>query len=239
MLYRFELVDNHFYVFPLTNIWFFCKCLFTIFQNYFTYLAKFWFTWIYQTTWCCWSEILFMIFHCYKCIVFSNSLDMIVQVDVLCNLLCFQVNCFFQLRWCFLVSFHWIVIEETSNHATSTGHCIKMYCISINKCRQNLFQNCWRRYNNYTKSFRHKRYSEEATLSKYIWEIKKEYNEMPTLKCSIVKPVPSYSNILEKCLLCLHERPETVNFEDQDHLLNKRFELICKCWHANKYLLRI
>ena len=28
-------------------------------------------------------------------------------------------------------------------------------------------------------------------LSKYIWEIKKEYNEMPTLKCSIVNSVPS------------------------------------------------
>ena len=31
-----------------------------------------------------------------------------------------------------------------------------------------------------------KRYSKETTLSKYIWEIKKDYNEMPTLKWSIV-----------------------------------------------------
>ena len=41
-----------------------------------------------------------------------------------------------------------------------------------------------KRYNNHIKSFRHKRYSKETTLSKYIWEIKKEYNEMPTLKWS-------------------------------------------------------
>ena len=41
----------------------------------------------------------------------------------------------------------------------------------------------------------------------------------------------------KKCLLGLHEKHEIVNFEDQDHLLNKRSELISKCRHANKYLL--
>ena len=61
---------------------------------------------------------------------------------------------------------------------------------------------------------------------------------MPTLKWSVVKFVPPYSNISKKCLLCLHEKLEIVNFEDQDHLLNKRSELISKCRHANKYLLR-
>ena len=38
-----------------------------------------------------------------------------------------------------------------------------------------------KRYNNHTKSFRHKRYSKQTTLFKYIWDIKKKYNEMPTL----------------------------------------------------------
>ena len=56
-------------------------------------------------------------------------------------------------------------------------------------------------------------------LSEYIWEIKKEYNETLTLKWSIVKSIPSYSNISKKCLLCLHEKLEIVNFVDQDHLL--------------------
>ena len=94
-----------------------------------------------------------------------------------------------------------------------------------------------KRYKIHTESFRYKRYSKEATLSEYIWEIKKEYNEMPTLKWSTVKSVPSYSNISKKCL-CLHEKLEIVNFEDQDHLLNKRSELNSKCRHANKHLLR-
>ena len=94
------------------------------------------------------------------------------------------------------------------------------------------------RYNNHTKSFRHKRYSNDTTLSKYIWDTKEKYNEVPTLKWSIVKFVPAYSNISKKCLLCLHEKFEIVTFEDQENLLNKRSELISKCRHANKYLLR-
>ena len=38
-----------------------------------------------------------------------------------------------------------------------------------------------KRFNNHINSFRHKRYSKDTTLSKYIWETKKEYNEMSTL----------------------------------------------------------
>ena len=41
-----------------------------------------------------------------------------------------------------------------------------------------------------------------------------------------------------KYLLCLHGKLEIVNFEDQDHLSNKRSELISKGRDANKYLLR-
>ena len=61
---------------------------------------------------------------------------------------------------------------------------------------------------------------------------------MSTLKWSLVKSVPSYSNISKKCLLYLNEKLEIVNFKDLDHLLNKCSELISKCRHANKYLLR-
>ena len=39
-------------------------------------------------------------------------------------------------------------------------------------------------------------------------------------------------------LLCIQEKLEIVNFEDQDHLLNKRSELISKFRHGNKYFLR-
>ena len=60
---------------------------------------------------------------------------------------------------------------------------------------------------------------------------------MPTLNWSIVKSVLTHSNISKEFLLRLHEKLEIVNFEDQDHLLNKRSELVYICRHANKYLL--
>ena len=45
-------------------------------------------------------------------------------------------------------------------------------------------------------------------------------------------------NISKIILLSLHEKLEIVDFEDQDHLLNKPSELISKCRYANKcYLL--
>ena len=44
--------------------------------------------------------------------------------------------------------------------------------------------------------------------------------------------------VIFKYIICPHEKLEIATFEDQDHLLNKCFELISKCRHANKNLLR-
>ena len=66
---------------------------------------------------------------------------------------------------------------------------------------------------------------------------KDKYAEEPTLKWSIVKRVPSYSNITKRCRLCLQEKFEIIKYPRPDELLNKRSELISKCRHANKYLL--
>ena len=128
----------------------------------------------------------------------------------------------------------WIVPSE--------GHFIQMCCININKSRQRIDVEKKMLRKHITTTQNHlntsgtqelKRYS----LSKYIWDIRKEWNEMSTLKRSVVKFVPPYSNMLKKCLLCLHEKLEVVNFEEQDHLLNKRSEQISKCRHASNYLL--
>ena len=81
------------------------------------------------------------------------------------------------------------------------------------------------RYFNHNKSFRHRSYANETTLSKYVWEIKDKCNEMPSLKWSVVKSVPRYSNI-SKCLLCLHERFEIVNYPNQEELLIKRSDKV-------------
>ena len=84
-----------------------------------------------------------------------------------------------------------------------------------------------------------KKYSNGTTLSKYIWDTKEKHQETPTLKWSIVKQVPSYSNITKKCLLCLHEKFEILNYPNPVEMLNKRSELISKCRHSNKFLLKI
>ena len=57
---------------------------------------------------------------------------------------------------------------------------------------------------------------------KYIWEMKDKHNETPTLKWSIIKSVPAYSNISKKCALCLQEKFEIINYENQSELHNKR-----------------
>ena len=94
-----------------------------------------------------------------------------------------------------------------------------------------------KRYYNHKTSFKNREKANDTTLSKYVWEVKDKYKETPSLKWSIVKSVPGYSNITKKCLLCLYEKLEIINYPNQEELLNKWSELISKCCHVNKYLL--
>ena len=48
-----------------------------------------------------------------------------------------------------------------------------------------------------------KGYSTDTTHSKYVWEVKRNVKIMPSLKWSIIKSVPNYSNVSRKCQLCL------------------------------------
>ena len=91
---------------------------------------------------------------------------------------------------------------------------------------------------NHKLSFKHKRYSNKTTLSSYRWHLKRVSSKTPNLKWSILRCVPPYSNISKKCLLCLYEKLEIVTYQNQKELLNKRSELLCKCHHANKFLLK-
>ena len=60
---------------------------------------------------------------------------------------------------------------------------------------------------------------------------------MPSLKWSLVKSVPAYSNISKKSQLCLQEKFEILNYPNPNELLNKRSEPISNCRHVNKFLL--
>ena len=116
--------------------------------------------------------------------------------------------------------------------------CVASTSVNKNKAYLGTAEEFKQRFYNHKKSFKNKWYSNERALSKYIWDIKEKYNEIPSLKWSIHKRVPSYSNLSKRCLLCLHEILEILNYRNQDQLLNKRSQLISKCCHANKFLLR-
>ena len=94
-----------------------------------------------------------------------------------------------------------------------------------------------KRYYNHKTSLKNREKANDTTLLKYVWEVKDKYKEMLSIKWSIIKSVPGYSNITKKCLLCLYEKLEIINYPNQEELLNKRSELISKCHHVNKYFL--
>ena len=70
---------------------------------------------------------------------------------------------------------------------------------------------------NHDKSFKQRSYANETTLFKYVWESKDKYNEMSSLKWSAVKSFPRPLNISKKCLLCLHQKFEIVNYSNQEN----------------------
>ena len=94
------------------------------------------------------------------------------------------------------------------------------------------------RYYKHSQSFRTKSYPNSTTLSSYVLEVKTEQNEIPNLNWKIVRPVPAYSNITKRCMLCLYEKLLIATYPSREELLNKRSELVSKCRHKNKFLLK-
>ena len=73
-----------------------------------------------------------------------------------------------------------------------------------------------KRYYNHKKSFNNRKNANDTTLSKCVWEVRDTYKETPSIKWSIVKSVPGYSNITNKCLLCHDEKLEIINYPNQE-----------------------
>ena len=93
-------------------------------------------------------------------------------------------------------------------------------------------------FHNHKLSFKHKRYSNKATFPSCMLHLKSVSSEKPNLKWSVLRCVPPYSDISKKCLLCWYEKLEIVTYQNQKELLNKRCELLCICFHPNKFLLK-
>ena len=71
-------------------------------------------------------------------------------------------------------------------------------------------------FKNHKTSFKNREKANDTMLSNYVWEVTDKYKETPSLKWSIVKSVPKYSNITKKCLLCLHQKLEIINYLNQE-----------------------
>ena len=95
-----------------------------------------------------------------------------------------------------------------------------------------------KRFANHKQSFKNRKYSKDTMLSKYIWELKDEKTGNYILNWSILKTAPAYNNISKRCILCLQEKFEIIKHPNQNCLLNKKSELISKCRHENKFLLK-
>ena len=92
------------------------------------------------------------------------------------------------------------------------------------------------RHSNHKRDFKHQKYRNCTELAKYVWELK-EKNIAPIIKWEILSKV--YGNPKQNmCILCLTEKLWIINFIHDNNYLNKKSELINKCRHFNKFLLR-
>ena len=92
------------------------------------------------------------------------------------------------------------------------------------------------RWNNYKSSFKHEHKRKQTTLSDHIWNLKNNNDEF-SIKWSILKKSFPYSNVSKRCQLCLWEKYFIIR-SDRSNTLNNRLELINKCRHSNKVLLK-
>ena len=112
----------------------------------------------------------------------------------------------------------------------STGNKSKFY---IGLCETD-FKTRWRNHNT---SFKYVNKRKQTALSNHIWKLKDSGIDKPTIKWSILKKTSAYSNISKRCQLCLWEKYFIIT-SNKSSCLNSRSELISKCRHANKYLLK-
>ena len=91
-------------------------------------------------------------------------------------------------------------------------------------------------YRNHTASFRHQSKRNETELSKHIGALK-DNNTPFNIKWRIVKQCRPYSNVNNKCNLCLFEKFVMIRRKNL-YSLNKQKELASSCPHRNRYLLK-
>ena len=93
-----------------------------------------------------------------------------------------------------------------------------------------------KRLNNHSSSFRHQCLAKSTELSKQVWEHKNKGHDYQ-IQWSVIKEAAPYRCGAKICRLCLAEKLQIIKVKPEV-LLNKRFELISKCRHKYKVLLK-
>ena len=92
------------------------------------------------------------------------------------------------------------------------------------------------RFTTHKGTFKHMNQAHSTTLSSHIWELHKKQTPYST-SWSILGLAPSYSKKVRMCQLCLLEKT-CIATADPRKALNKRNEIISKCRHRDKMLLK-
>ena len=92
------------------------------------------------------------------------------------------------------------------------------------------------RYNNHTNSFRHRHRKQDTEPSKHIWKAQEKDINFK-VKWSVAAYALTCRCGSRRFDLCLTEK-YVIARANHKNLLNKRTELISKCRHKNKYILK-
>ena len=91
------------------------------------------------------------------------------------------------------------------------------------------------RWNNHKTDFRHQKKEKSTTLSKYVWHLKRKEVDY-SLSWSTACLATPYSRETKSCQLCTMEKT-LIALQDRGKALNKRYEIMTRCWHRDKHVL--
>ena len=76
-----------------------------------------------------------------------------------------------------------------------------------------------------------------SKLLSLIWDLKKNKGLHYDIKWKFICQAPAYNNISKSCQLCMNEKT-LIMFADKIFPINKTDELMGKCQHKDKWLLK-
>ena len=90
------------------------------------------------------------------------------------------------------------------------------------------------RFRNHTTSFKNQKYRHATALSKKVWELKEKGIDH-NITWSIIEKSRAYEGGSRYCNLCLSEKFHILS---SSNIINKKSELLSKCRHQQKFLLK-